>query len=105
MTLEIILGISLGLSTAADTATTRIALNRCQGYCHEANPILRPFADNTAALTAVNGLLTVGVIKWSHALKVRRNKAWWVPLVVGTGGRFIAAKHNANLIGRLPEAQ
>src|SRR5262245_57922974 len=97
------LGIMLAASTAADTITTRQALNNC-AICREGNPIMRPLAGNTAALTTVQAGSNLGVFALSLHYRARHRKTWWIPVATYITLHTVAAYHNskAPTIRRLP---
>src|SRR5215831_4772276 len=97
------LGLMLAASTAADTITTRQALNNCN-ICREGNPIMRPFAGNTAALTTVQAFSNLGIFALSYHYREHHRKTWWIPVAAYIGLHTYAAYHNskAPTIRRLP---
>jgi hypothetical protein len=93
--LEIPLGILLAASASADVVTTRQALTHC-ATCREGNPLMKPFAGSTPALTAVQAGANSGLFLATLKFKEQHRKTWWLPLAVGIGAHTFAAIHNSH---------
>src|SRR5215831_12062189 len=95
ISLTLPLGLILAASTAADTITTRQALNQCS-ICREGNPIMRPFANNTAALITVQAGANAGLFAIAHHYHEHHQRTWWIPVVAIIGIHTYAAYHNSH---------
>jgi len=89
-----LLGIILAASTTADVVTTRQALSSCS-TCREGNPIMRPFARSTVALTAVQAGANYGLFRATLRYRDRHRKSWWIPLAGIIAVHTFAAWHNS----------
>ena len=97
--LHVPLGIILATSTTADVISTRLALMRCT-KCIEGNPIMRPFAGSTVALSAIQGAGNTGLFLMSLKFKEHHKKTWWIPLAAYIGFHTFAAIHNSKISDR-----
>jgi len=88
-------------TTVWDDTTTRIVLK--QGG-RELNPLMKPFAHNTAAITADAAVEVWGSailadwMKRSHYPLVR--KVWWIPQVMNISSGFAGGLHNTIALTR-----
>jgi hypothetical protein len=87
----------------ADMITTSYDLT--YGHGREGNPVLRPFDGNTAALTAVAGLFTLGQVWYLKKLEQTHPKAAVTLGVAMVLLKTLAVAHNVNAMGVIEARQ
>lgn len=94
------LAVSYGALQGLDVYTTRAALER---GATESNPLMRPFAGNTAALTAVKAGAAAYTI-WALERSSRRHRGAAIAGAVAVNAlSAVVVAHNFSVLRRLPQ--